>query len=112
MKFLNIFTNYNNKEKNFSKEKQRDNNLLPISVNSKYSIKFNALNDYYKPLEVYEDNRQKCLIECAQFLEKSQIAAMNYNFPVNDLARNYLLKARYHEEAENFRQSLLLETNP
>ncbi|CAH0561047.1 unnamed protein product [Brassicogethes aeneus] len=70
---------------------------------------FRCLDDYYKPISLIEDNRLKCLEEVTEFLERCQIGAMNYNFDVHDMARCYLLKARYKEDRDNFMLSLVLE---
>lgn len=73
------------------------------------TIKFKGLYEYYKPLDYYEDCRLQCLEETKDFLKKCQLGAMNYNFNVNDLAKNYLLKARYMEDRQNFYISLRIE---
>lgn len=73
------------------------------------AAKFRGLYEYYNPLHHYEDCRLRCLDEAKDFLEKCQLGAMNYNFTVNDLAKNYLLKARYTEDRENFYNSLRIE---
>lgn len=72
-----------------------------------------GLCDYFKPLDCYEDNRAKCLSETTEFLQQCQLSALHYNFNINALASDYLLKARYKEERENFFQSFKVEAkNP
>nr|XP_015834967.1 PREDICTED: uncharacterized protein LOC103312818 isoform X2 [Tribolium castaneum] len=69
-----------------------------------------GLCDYFKPLDCYEDNRFKCLIETTEFLQQCQLSALHYNFMPNNLATDYLLKARYKEERDNFYQSFRVES--
>ncbi|XP_017772699.1 PREDICTED: uncharacterized protein LOC108559845 [Nicrophorus vespilloides] len=70
---------------------------------------FKSLSDYYKPLDYYEDNRLQCLEESIELLEKYQKSASHYIYTKNDLAREYLLKARYREDKENFAHSFTIE---
>lgn len=85
------------------------------SKESKESFKTHHNSDYetvahrYKELYYYEDNRQERLKECMQQLIIHQSAAARYNYAHNDLAREYLLKARYKEDQENFMQSFSIE---
>lgn len=71
--------------------------------------KYKGLIDYYKPLDYYEDNRIVRLNEAIKLLEKYQKAALNYRIGRNELAREYLLKARYREDKENFINSCHVE---
>ncbi|XP_050308206.1 uncharacterized protein LOC126744714 isoform X2 [Anthonomus grandis grandis] len=73
--------------------------------------KFRGLYEYFKPLSRIEDNRKAALQEVTEMLEKCQLGALNYTFTGNDVARNYLLKARHREEEENFFISLGLESS-
>lgn len=57
----------------------------------------------------YEDNRVARLNKAIEFLEVSQRAASTYSLRRNDLAKEYLLKARYREERENFMNSFSIE---
>lgn len=59
-------------------------------------------------LEV-RDGRKVLLNQSVEFLEKSQRAAQKYTMTGNELAGEYLLKARYREERENFLHSLSVE---
>lgn len=67
------------------------------------------LHELYRPLHKYDDNRLLRLNEAIELLETFQRATMNYVLNVNELAREYLLKARYREDKENFYNSLNLE---
>lgn len=69
-----------------------------------------SLADYYKPLNYYEDNRLIKLKEAVELLEKFQLAAAHYCINKNELACEYLLKARYREERENFFHSIQVES--
>ncbi|XP_068906643.1 uncharacterized protein [Tenebrio molitor] len=69
-----------------------------------------GLCDYFKPLDCYEDNRFKCLVETTEFLQQCQLSALHYSFMPNNLATDYLLKARYSEERDNFFQSFRVES--
>ncbi|XP_056648807.1 uncharacterized protein LOC130453206 [Diorhabda sublineata] len=73
-------------------------------------IKFKGLYEYYKPLDCYEDCREINLEITREFLEKSQLGAMCYNFRTDDLVNCYLLKARYQDEQQNFNLSLSIES--
>lgn len=55
------------------------------------------------------ENRTQRLNESIQLLERYQKAASTYSIPINELAREYLLKARYREDKENFLNSFLIE---
>ncbi|KAB0799908.1 hypothetical protein PPYR_07788 [Photinus pyralis] len=55
------------------------------------------------------DGRRALLNQSVEFLEKSQRAAQKYTMTGNELAGEYLLKARYREERENFLHSLSVE---
>lgn len=68
-----------------------------------------GLTDYYKPLDCYEDNRYVRLKEAVELLVTFQRAAANYVFTRNELAMEYLLKARYREDRENFYNSFNVE---
>lgn len=72
-------------------------------------IRFKDLHELYKPLDAHDDNRTLRLNETIELLEKFQRAAMNYVLNINELAREYLLKARYREDKENFFNSFKLE---
>lgn len=73
--------------------------------------KLNSLVDYYSQSSFFEDNRVERLKEAVELLEKFQIAAAHYIIPKNELAKEFLLKARYREERDNFIQSLKMEPN-
>lgn len=75
------------------------------------SAKFKDLHEMYRPLDAHDDNRVVRLNEAVELLEKFQRAAMHYVMNVNELAREYLLKARYREDKENFFNSLKLESS-
>lgn len=77
--------------------------IMRRKMNQKHLI------DMYKPLDVYEDNRVERLNEAIKLLEKYQKAAINYVIGTNELAREYLLKARYREDRENFFNSFNVE---
>ncbi|XP_045479123.1 uncharacterized protein LOC123684063 isoform X2 [Harmonia axyridis] len=81
-----------------------------ISKNSlETPFTFKSLHNYFKPLEFYEDNKIRRLQETSMILYNCQLAVTSYSFGRNDLARNYLLKARYKEDKENFYVSLNIE---
>ncbi|KAJ3657976.1 hypothetical protein Zmor_009748 [Zophobas morio] len=76
----------------------------------KGTFKKKSLCDYYSPLGCYEDNRTKCLLEAIEFLQQCQLGALQYSFIPNNLAIDYLLKARYKEERDNFFHSFRVES--
>ncbi|KAL3266400.1 hypothetical protein HHI36_010577 [Cryptolaemus montrouzieri] len=81
-----------------------------ILKNSKRrQLSFKRIHNHFRPLEFYEDNKVKCLQETTKFLQHCQLAVMSYSFNRNELARDYLLKARYREDKENFYISLNIE---
>ncbi|XP_019876319.2 uncharacterized protein LOC109604231 isoform X2 [Aethina tumida] len=88
---------------------QKSKKHRKIKTFRKKTRPFKCLDDFYKPLYVIEDNRVQCLHEALEFLEKTQIGALRYSFTSNELARCYLLKARYKEEKDNFVCSLSIE---
>lgn len=55
------------------------------------------------------DLRRKRVLDVAAWLTDCQRFALGYNFPLNSFACEYLLKARYREDRENFFISLKLE---
>ncbi|KAK5644118.1 hypothetical protein RI129_007963 [Pyrocoelia pectoralis] len=55
------------------------------------------------------DSRLVRLNRALEFLDKSQKAAQKYTMKGNELAGEYLLKARYREESENFLHSFSVE---
>ncbi|KYN37990.1 Ras guanine nucleotide exchange factor E [Trachymyrmex septentrionalis] len=55
------------------------------------------------------DLRRRHIIDIATWLTDCQRFALGYNFPLNSFACEYLLKARYREDRENFFISLMLE---
>jgi len=55
------------------------------------------------------DSRRRRVLDIAAWLTECQRFALNYNFPLNSFACEYLLKARYREDRENFFISLKLE---
>ncbi|XP_018397846.1 PREDICTED: uncharacterized protein LOC108775888 [Cyphomyrmex costatus] len=55
------------------------------------------------------DLRRRRVINIAAWLTNCQRFALGYNFPLNSFACEYLLKARYREDRENFFISLELE---
>ncbi|XP_028140313.2 uncharacterized protein LOC114334472 [Diabrotica virgifera virgifera] len=72
-------------------------------------VKFKGLYEYYQPLDIYEDCRKENIEIAKEFLERCQLGAMNYNFKMDQSVTNYLLKARYQEDMENFSLSLSIE---
>lgn len=65
---------------------------------------------YYSSLNCCEEHRLKCLAKTTKFLQQCQLSALHYNFVKNNLATDYLLKARYKEEKTNFYHSLKIES--
>lgn len=57
----------------------------------------------------YEDHKIKLLNKAMVFLESSQRAAACYVLKQNEMANEYLLKARYREDRENFLNSFSVE---
>lgn len=55
------------------------------------------------------DSRRRRILNIATWLTDCQRFALSYNFPLNSFACEYLLKARYREDRENFFISLKLE---
>lgn len=55
------------------------------------------------------DMKRKHVLNMAIWLTDCQRFAQNYNFPLNSFACEFLLKARYREDRENFFISLKLE---
>ncbi|XP_067203399.1 uncharacterized protein [Linepithema humile] len=55
------------------------------------------------------DSKRKHIIDVATWLTDCQRYAQGYNFPLNSFAYEFLLKARYREDRENFFISLKLE---
>ncbi|XP_020292702.1 ras-specific guanine nucleotide-releasing factor RalGPS1-like [Pseudomyrmex gracilis] len=55
------------------------------------------------------DSRRKHVLDVATWLTECQRCAQNYRFPLNSFACEFLLKARYREDRENFFISLKLE---
>lgn len=55
------------------------------------------------------DMKRKHVLNMAIWLADCQRFAQNYNFPLNSFACEFLLKARYREDRENFFISLKLE---
>ena len=84
-------------------ENIKSENIKPLLESQK------GLTDYYKPLTCYEDNRYIRLRESVELLANYQKASASYVFSRNDLASEYLLKARYREDKENFYNSFNLE---
>lgn len=76
----------------------------------KKKAKFKGLYEYYKPVECYDNAKEDNLLETKAFLEKCQVGAINYNFRRDEMARCYLLKARYQDDRENFVYSLSVES--
>lgn len=64
---------------------------------------------YYHPTR-YEDNRAQRLSDGIEFLIFCQKAAKKYALSTNETANEYLLKARYREDRENFFNSFKLES--
>lgn len=72
--------------------------------------RFKDLHEMYKPFDdVFVDSRMERLNETVELFEKFQRATMNYVLDINELAREYLVKARYREDKENFFNSLRVE---
>ncbi|KAK9870955.1 hypothetical protein WA026_009917 [Henosepilachna vigintioctopunctata] len=97
-----------------NKETQKKDQCCKNKDGMKRSIRkvpftFRALHNYFKPIELHEDNKIECLQQTTKFLQCCQLAAVNYCFTKNELATNYLLKARYREDKENFFISLSIE---
>ncbi|KAG5897141.1 hypothetical protein JTB14_025094 [Gonioctena quinquepunctata] len=80
------------------------------SPQHKRTAKFKSLYEYYKQFDDHEYCRLHNLEASKVFLEKCQLGAMNYNFGINELTKNYLLKARYREDRENFYNSFSVES--
>ncbi|XP_011880382.1 PREDICTED: uncharacterized protein LOC105568916 [Vollenhovia emeryi] len=55
------------------------------------------------------DSKRRRVLDIAAWLTDCQRFALGYNFPLNSFACEYLLKARYREDRENFFISLKLE---
>lgn len=55
------------------------------------------------------DSRRKRILDVAAWLTDCQRFAQAYNFPLHSFAHEFLLKARYREDRENFFISLKLE---
>ncbi|KAL0115372.1 hypothetical protein PUN28_010716 [Cardiocondyla obscurior] len=55
------------------------------------------------------DSRRRSILETAEWLTNCQRFALGYSIPLNSFAREYLLKARYREDRENFFISLKVE---
>lgn len=55
------------------------------------------------------DERKKRVLEVASWLTECQKSTQNYSFPGHSMAWEFLLKARYKEDRENFFISLKLE---
>lgn len=102
--FMNFFTSIKNIINIKSNEGEGQ-----ISRSLRIPFTFKTLHSYFKPLEFYEDNKIRRLQETTKFLYNCQLAVASYTFSRNDLARSYLLKARYKEDKENFYISLNIE---
>lgn len=57
----------------------------------------------------YEDNREIRFNNMCELLDIFQKATGNYALCTSELANEYLLKARYREDRENFFQSFSIE---
>ncbi|KAL1509882.1 hypothetical protein ABEB36_004553 [Hypothenemus hampei] len=90
---------------NYRKEKLKNKS---VKLGSK-SVKFKGLYEYFEPFDQYSDNRPERLLETIDLLERSQLGAMHYNYDCNDIARSFLLKARYFDDQDNFFNSIKLE---
>lgn len=55
------------------------------------------------------DSKSKRVLDVAAWLTDCQKSAQTYNFPLHSFAHEFLLKARYREDRENFFISLKLE---
>ncbi|CAG9765569.1 unnamed protein product [Ceutorhynchus assimilis] len=75
------------------------------------NIKPQGLHTCLKQTNCHEDTLIDSLQGTTEFLEKSQLGAVHYNFSINQMAREFLLKARYFEDEHNFFNSLSLEDN-
>lgn len=97
----------------FKRHNQKNGSDCRSLAETKHTLsglrKYKGLIDYYKPLNYYEDNRILKLKEAITLLDKHQKAASNYRIGRNELAREYLLKARYREDKENFINSCHVE---
>lgn len=62
------------------------------------------------PSGIEQDNKILNLQETAKLLQTYQIAAKEYDHSINDLAKVYLLKARYREDRDNFFCSFNVES--
>lgn len=71
--------------------------------------RFKELHEAYKPHNAIDDNRVQRLNETVELLQQFQRATMNYVLNINELAKEYLLKARYREDKENFFNSFRVE---
>ncbi|CAG9862694.1 unnamed protein product [Phyllotreta striolata] len=75
-------------------------------------IRFKGLYEYYTTsgLVSSEGGKEEKVMETKAYLERCQLGAMSYNFRRDEMARCYLLKARYKEDGENFSYSLSIES--
>ncbi|XP_044748285.1 uncharacterized protein LOC123309302 isoform X2 [Coccinella septempunctata] len=103
--FMNFFMSM----KNMIQLKPNDDGDGGISRSLRIPFTFKTLHSYFKPLAFYEDNKIRRLQETTKFLYNCQLAVSSYSFNRNELAKNYLLKARYKEDKENFYISLNIE---
>lgn len=78
------------------------NNKPQPNVQAKTVIRKRNGNKLSRPLCLHQDNRTARLKECVELLERHQRAAAMYSIAVNEMARDYLLKARYREDRDNF----------
>ncbi|XP_022912500.2 uncharacterized protein [Onthophagus taurus] len=104
-KILTSFSRWSTEDKS-NKERHNTSTVLTKETPKRTA---KGLTDYYKPLNCYEDNRYTRLREAVELLTKYQRAAANFMFSRNELATEYLLKARYREDRENFFNSFNVE---
>lgn len=73
------------------------------------TVRFKTLYEYYSNTNFPADFKTKNVEQTKLFLEKCQLGAIDYNFVVNNNAREYLLKSRYKDDKQNFYNSLNVE---
>lgn len=62
---------------------------------------------FFQP--ILEDNRVQKLLEILRSIDLAQKAAMRYALKVDPEAAEFLYRARYKEDQENFLLSIILE---
>lgn len=106
-KFLKVFTL---PDVSVSDVHTGSTSLVKKDSKSRKNSKFKVCSANHSLGDARDSFRQITFRETVRLLEKGQFAAMEYNFKCNELARNYLLKARYDENKVNFYKSLGVES--